>query len=151
MRAFDQETTQDSGDLLAGVRDPRSEPAGIRVAPNSWMRVDDGGRAAVIVLSGLLSTILALAVLVLFPGAGSSAESVAIALGLLSIAALFGAIAIRRYRAGLWVSPQGVCLRGFVRTHPLALAEVERFVPGCWKAQPAVSRAARMKSDLASV
>jgi hypothetical protein len=125
-------------DLLAGVSMPRSRPLGIEVAAGRWLRHDDGGRALVVGLSGLMAALFGLPLLGLVTLAGKSSATdlitAALALGL--PASAFGWLAFRRARAGLRLAGTGADLRGVLGSHQLALAEVDRFEPGVFTSLP---------------
>jgi hypothetical protein len=137
--AFADGNASGGSDLLAGVQVFDSNPLGIEVAADTWLRQDDSGRALMVVLSGFMALFLgSIATGVLLGPVQDEPVIAVIALeiGLACFGALFGWIAIRRARAGLRMSAEGVCLRGLIKTHRLALDDVEGFEPGIFTAIP---------------
>lgn len=121
--------------------DPQADLAlhGVEVAPDSWVRKDDTGRAMAMILSGLAALVFAvlapIAVLSAADGAPAAALA-AIAVSCVVGAALFSFLALRLSMAGVMISAGEVRLRGILRTRRLPADEVERFEPGFFSSVP---------------
>ena len=127
----------DSDDLLAGVRLPPRRHSAVRVAPDTWMRVEGPGTTLLALACWFLSVITGFGALSLALVDDMTAiERLAFTLFLALGAVALGAVALWRTRAGLRISPQGVRLRGVLRSHDLSLSEVEEFVPGSFSLLP---------------
>jgi hypothetical protein len=129
---------EDSGDLLAGVRERPFERSAITVAPDTWMRVHDTATELLIGACSLLSALVGASAVgvATLDDEMSTMTRLACVLFLMLGAVLLGSVALWRARAGLRISPRGVCLRGVVRTHRLSLDEVEEFVPASFSLLP---------------
>jgi hypothetical protein len=95
---------------------------------NVWMRRRTRTRifAALAVACSLWFVATALVVVIERPGVGEAG----IGLFLIGVASAAGMFARRLARAGLWIAPEAIIVRGPGRTWVLAVDDVERFVPG---------------------
>jgi hypothetical protein len=103
----------------------------VAVAPDIWMRRRDVWTAVGVGIGVLYSiAFLGMGVSAIASWSDQSAGAVlAGALFFTAAASIPMWFAIRASRAALQISPRGVTLRGILKTHHLALSDVERFVP----------------------
>lgn len=101
------------------------------VAPGVWIR--NGRRTRAWAATAVLWSAL-FASLMLIPGHSVGPRTLGQTLGLVSfylgIASVGLVLAGRVARAGLWIGPDGIVVRGPFRTHYIALENGARFVPG---------------------
>lgn len=112
----------------------RRNAINVAVAPGVWMRRAEWTTplgAAYAGLSAIFWMGMAVVTTVMFGGSGGPVlDMVAVELFFVAFAAISLWLAIRLPRAALRIGPEGVTLRGRLRTRELRLAEVDRFVPG---------------------
>ena len=112
-----------------------SAQLGVRVAPNTWMRKRGTGTLLYFAYGVVFALFFATGgVVVLFSlGSGEPlALMILVDLMFWVAAALAMRFAVRMARAGVRISPSGVCLRGVLRTRTLPLAGVEGFAPAAY-------------------
>lgn len=119
---------------ISEERAARRNPINVVVAPGVWMRRAEWSTplgAAYAALSAIFWVGMAVVVAVMFANSGGPVlDMVAVELFFIAFAAISLWLAIRIPRAALRIGPEGVTLRGRLRTRELGLAEVDRFVPG---------------------
>jgi hypothetical protein len=117
--------TSESPLLSAGRR---TDAAGIMVGSSIWMR----NRRHTLAFSGFLlantALYLWLAVYGFLGKAGDGGGGIGV-LGL-ALAALSGLLAVRHARAGLWMGPDGIVVRGPFKTYRVAASSATGFVAG---------------------
>jgi hypothetical protein len=103
----------------------------VEVTPSVWIRNRRRTRAWA-AIAVVWSVVFACLLFVTGDLNGSSALGEILVLGAFyfGIAAVGIVVAVRVARAGVWVGPDGIVVRGPFRTQPVALDEAERFFPG---------------------
>jgi hypothetical protein len=100
------------------------------VAPGVWMRRESWrlGNAAVAAVFGLFC--IAAGVDASISGRATGANRIGLAVMFALLAIVSGAVLTRILRAGLRIAPDGVVMRGVLRTHSFSVYEVTGFAPG---------------------
>jgi hypothetical protein len=101
----------------------------VDVTPRAWIRNRRRTRAWA-TIAAVWSVVFACLLFVSGDLNGSLGEILVLGAFYLGIAAMGVVVAVRVARAGLWLGPDGIVVRGPFRTQPVALDEAGRFVPG---------------------